>query len=216
MTSLLFPLYYSRCSYRYILLSLLIESPQATQATRGVSGKRSLMHPARSLLVNGGRPYSYFSLCCVCYQPLHRRQGCLLGRWVSVDFPPFGFTASGSNSRLVLRCKSDKKGHRVTVLRTEMVHSVLITLLIVIWSQFYTYIYHEPANRCWRRAFWCPPVRRRPLVSPLVRHVPYGPPQRWSFGPRRSGWCLPDNSTARLYLAAAMVPSPQWIDSLVL
>ena len=84
----LFPLCYSRCSYSYILLSLLIESPRATQATRGVSGKRSLMHPARSLLVSGGRPYLYFSLCCVYYQPLHRRQGCLIGRWVSVDFPP--------------------------------------------------------------------------------------------------------------------------------
>ena len=38
--------------------------------------------------LSNGRPYLYFSLCCVCYQPLHPWQGCLIGRWMSGDFPP--------------------------------------------------------------------------------------------------------------------------------
>ena len=64
--------------------------PGVTRFLRGAAVLSSLnsFYLSRSLQVSSGRPYLYFSLCCVNCQPLHRRQGCPAGRWMSKDFPP--------------------------------------------------------------------------------------------------------------------------------
>ena len=85
----------------YICSLWLLTPPEA-------SLYRRLNQPRLLTRLSSGRPYSYFSLCCVCCQPLHLWQGCLIGRWVSGDLPPFSYMVSGSNSRLVLRCRSGK------------------------------------------------------------------------------------------------------------
>ena len=73
----------AQCSLLISIFPLL-----AVCAAQGVPGYGTmLIPPARSVRQGSGRPFLYFSLCCVVSTP-HSRQGYLSGRWVSEDCPP--------------------------------------------------------------------------------------------------------------------------------
>ena len=107
------------------------------------------------------------SRCVVCYQPLHLRQGCLVGRWASRDFPPFSKMWCLARTRdWYFAVGPVNNVLRLTRWHTELVHSVLIAF-IGLYTITTLRIHVSNARRCWQ-----PPYEMVPLTAVTVHQPP--------------------------------------------